>query len=115
MPGGDVLLDEGQRITVPVFTLHRDPRHYEDPHKFDPDRFAGGKVKDFAYLPFGGGPRQCIGIAYSNAVLKAGLAHLLRRFKVSRNERTKVPLDFEVKSFFLEPSEGLHMTVTAAN
>ena len=55
--------------------MHRHPDHWNDPEKFDPDRFLDGtleKEKRWVYMPFGGGPRQCIGNHF--AVLEAQIA-----------------------------------------
>ena len=60
----------GTRIHIPVFALHRNVRLWERPNAFDPDRFAAEPVKArsrYAYLPFGGGPRICIGAGFRDA------------------------------------------------
>lgn len=64
LPTTNIHLPKGTSITIPVFGLHRDPSIYPDPDKFDPERFNMDKVKErhpYAYLPFGEGPRNCIG------------------------------------------------------
>jgi cytochrome P450 len=61
IPGGSAVL------IVPWLT-HRDPQHWDDPEKFDPDRFLPASVATrsrYSYFPFGGGPRQCIGSAFA--------------------------------------------------
>lgn len=67
----------GDAVLVPVWVLHRDPRWWPDPLRFDPDRFAednpdAGSRPRYAYLPFGGGSRSCIGDRF--ALLEAGIA-----------------------------------------
>lgn len=64
LPETDIRIPEGTLITIPVFGVHRDPSIYPDPEKFDPNRFDADKVAarhPYAYLPFGEGPRICIG------------------------------------------------------
>lgn len=51
-------------MNIPIWSLHRDPKYYDDPEKFDPERFYDEnkhKIKPYTYLPFGIGPRNCIG------------------------------------------------------
>ena len=57
-------LKKGDYIWIPVVGFHRDPKYFENPLKFDPERFSEenkDKIKPFTYLPFGVGPRNCIG------------------------------------------------------
>jgi cytochrome P450 len=65
--GTDVTVEKGTRVLLPVFALHHDPKYYPDPERFDPERFCEEEKKkrpQFAYLPFGEGPRICIGKYY---------------------------------------------------
>jgi len=69
LPTTDIHLPKGTLITIPVFGLHRDPSIYPNPDKFDPERFNSDVVATrhpYAYLPFGEGPRNCIGKNKSN-------------------------------------------------
>lgn len=64
LPTTNIHVPEGTLITIPVLGLHRDPSIYPDPDKFDPERFDVDKIATrhpYAYLPFGEGPRICIG------------------------------------------------------
>jgi cytochrome P450 family 6 len=61
------MVEKGTRIMIPVMALHHDPKHYPDPERFDPERFSEVEKKKrphFSYLPFGEGPRNCIGESY---------------------------------------------------
>jgi cytochrome P450 len=61
---GDIKISKGQIISVPIWALHHDPEFYPDPYKFDPERFNEENRKkrpNEAFIPFGTGPRNCIG------------------------------------------------------
>jgi cytochrome P450 len=103
---GDVSMPEGSTILVNVFGLHRDPRSFDDPGAFRPERFLDGRPPPFAYLPFGAGPRGCIGYHFASmeaVLLVAAIASRWRlglvdppaaepRFARSITLRSKVPL-----------------------
>ena len=73
----------GTRVLYSIYLSHRDPRYWHAPDRFNPERFAperGGGPPPFAYLPFGGGPRFCIGAAFAQLEAKLILARLLQQF-----------------------------------
>lgn len=71
----------GDTVTLPIYALHRSHLLWSDPDRFDPDRFADSKKIDrFAYLPFGAGPRICIGASFAVQEAVIVLATLLARF-----------------------------------
>jgi cytochrome P450 len=81
---GDLPIAAGTRIHIPVFALHRNARLWDNPNAFDPDRFAPERVKArsrYAFLPFGGGPRICIGAGFATIEAAVILATLVRRFR----------------------------------
>lgn len=63
IPDSDVTLEKGTKVLVPIYAIHHDPVYYENPNAFDPDRFGKNKKlhDNGTYLPFGDGPRICIG------------------------------------------------------
>ena len=64
IPGTSDKLDVGQRIQVSVYGIHHDPKYYPQPECFNPDNFSPEAVAarpPYTYLPFGDGPRHCIG------------------------------------------------------
>lgn len=59
-----IIIPKGLKIWIPVYGIHHDPDIYPNPEKFDPERFSEDKIKKrhpMHYLPFGHGPRNCIG------------------------------------------------------
>ncbi len=89
------------------FALQMDPDHFESPSDFDPGRFGAdrrGSIRTGAYLPFGLGPRRCIGATVSMAEAKAFLFHLLRAFRLEPSERTPVPLQLRCANGLVSPT-----------
>ncbi|KAH3871556.1 cytochrome P450 3A41-like [Dreissena polymorpha] len=96
---GDMVIPRGTSVVVPVWTVHYDPENYPDSEVFDPERFSteGGKTSGGAdgmtFLPWGVGPRHCIGMRLAQVEAKIALVHILRKFRFERTEKTVVPLE----------------------
>lgn len=87
---GGYRVPAGSLVVVYQWVLHRDPRFFEDPETFDPDRWTEAFTRDlhpFAYLPFGGGPRRCIGESLALMEIKLTVATIAQRYELA--------LDFE--------------------
>lgn len=114
IPETDVTLEKGTNVFVPVYAIHHDPEFYPNPELFDPDRFTEenkAKRPQFTYLPFGEGPRICIGVRFGMLESKVGLALILKDFKVMLNEQTKYPIEFDMNSFVLSSKETILLDV----
>ncbi|KAL6435948.1 hypothetical protein ACFW04_005653 [Cataglyphis niger] len=63
IPDSDVVLEKGTKVLIPIYAIHHDPLYYKNPNVFDPNRFIDENKKNDndTYLPFGNGPRICIG------------------------------------------------------
>ncbi len=79
-------------IHIATYSLHRDPQYFNDPEKFMPERFlAENRTHDpFAYLPFGAGPRNCVGMRLALMECKLALMHAVHKFKFTLSSNTKV-------------------------
>lgn len=95
------------QILIPLYALHRSTLHWEEPHRFLPGRFDGAtKINKYAYLPFGGGPRICIGASFAQLQAQIQLATLLSRYRFSLIKgRTPQPS----LSFSLISRNGIHL------
>jgi cytochrome P450 family 6 len=64
IPDSDVTIEKDVGVVVPVMGIHHDPEYYPNPEEFDPERFNQANKRSrpqYSYLPFGEGPRNCIG------------------------------------------------------
>jgi cytochrome P450 len=83
---GGYTLPVGSQVTVSPYTLHRDPRFYTEPDRFMPERWVDPGFSPpprFAYLPFGGGPRVCIGNHFATMELALVLACMMQQVKLT--------------------------------
>jgi cytochrome P450 len=73
-------------VIVPTWVVHRDPRWYDDPEAFRPERWEGNlgqRLPRYAYFPFGGGPRQCIGNGFAMMEAILVVAAIAQRFQLT--------------------------------
>lgn len=95
--GKSLHLKIGEGILIPPLGLHWDPKYWSDPNTFDPERFNKNNVKHITpgtYIPFGLGPRVCIGQRFALMETKTLFYHLLSEFRLDRCARTQDPLCF---------------------
>lgn len=99
-------------VALPIYALHRSHQLWDDPHAFQPERFAqGNNIDRFQYLPFGDGPRVCIGMSFAIQEAVIMLATILSRFKFTRVPgRDPKP----VLIVTLRPEGGVWLNVEAA-
>jgi cytochrome P450 len=83
VPFRDYLIPAGTRVLYSIYLTHRDKQYWTAPHLFDPNRFApehGARRPAYTFLPFGAGPRNCLGAAFAQVEAKVVLGRLLQRF-----------------------------------
>ncbi|KAJ8682810.1 hypothetical protein QAD02_018602 [Eretmocerus hayati] len=107
--GIKAVLEPGSLVVVSSVGLHADEEYWPNPTVFDPERFAGGKDNwnKYAFLPFGEGPRKCVGKRLGIMLVKLVTATLLTNFKVEKSPRTKLPLKLNPNSFTWVADGGL--------
>lgn len=114
IPDSKLTIREGTLTIIPSYAIHTDPDLYPEPFKFDPERFTEDNKKKrhpMAYLPFGDGPRNCIGLRFGLMQSKIALIKLLTNFKFSTSPRTTIPMSFDVKSLVLSPKNDMWLKV----
>ncbi|XP_001844205.2 probable cytochrome P450 28a5 [Culex quinquefasciatus] len=98
---------------IPVWSIHRDPNHFEDPATFNPDRFSperGGASpyrEKGCFMPFGDGPRQCLGIRFARMQVKRGVYEILTHFELTVDSKTVEPLQLDPKQFLTMALGGI--------
>ncbi len=81
---GGYLIKKNSFVLMSIFSLHRHPDYWQNPLVFNPERFINnpnGQSHEFAYMPFGNGPRSCSGVNYANLFLTVSLSIILQRLK----------------------------------
>ncbi|XP_063929830.1 cytochrome P450 6a8-like [Zophobas morio] len=107
----DVVIEEGTPVLISTLGLHTDPDFYPEPEKFDPERFSEENKKDrhqFVHLPFGDGPRNCIGLRFGLMQSKIGVITTIKNFKVLDSSWTK-PVEFDPYTFMLNTSDKIYL------
>lgn len=110
--GGSLEVEEGTPLAVPLYAIQRDPQHFPDPMRFDPERFTEENKKSrhrHAFLPFGDGPRMCLGYRFAMMQVKAGIASIVSNFELRSNSRTPIPIVPDPTYFMLAAKGGLWM------
>jgi cytochrome P450 len=107
-------IPKGSTVIVYVYGAHHAPRYWQDPETFDPERFLKGNEKlraPFTYLPFGGGPRVCIGNHYAMLQILMIVSELLRRYDFELTPGQTIQARPMV---ILRPKHGIRMSFTPA-
>ena len=111
---GDLVIPRGSTVVVFVYGAHHSARYWEDPESFDPERFSKTNEKlhtPFAYLPFGAGPRGCIGGNYAMLQILMILSVLLKKYDLQLTPGQSIEARPMV---ILRPRHGIRMSFTEA-
>ncbi|XP_054722245.1 cytochrome P450 3A19-like [Uloborus diversus] len=98
-------IEKGVIINIPVYSMHFDPEFFPEPEKFKPERFLERSHPQYAYLPFGAGPRNCLGMRFALMQIKMCMSNILRHYRFRLADNTKVPIEFNIGSVFLTVNE----------
>ncbi|XP_067674292.1 cytochrome P450 3A8-like [Haliotis asinina] len=106
-----VTFPRGSNVYIPIYHIHRDPAIYPDPDTFNPDRWSDNTVRHpMAYIPFGAGPRFCVGMKLAVFELKVAIIKVLRAVKFSTTKKTQEKITF-ADSSFLAPKAPIVLQV----
>lgn len=114
----NLVIPKGSSIFIPVLGFQRDPKIFDNPLEFRPERFlnssnGGGNSDGCFYMPFGDGPRNCIGTRLGKLTVKLGLVTVLSKFSVrlEDNEMANKELEFSPSSFILAPLKDYNLKI----
>jgi cytochrome P450 len=101
----------GATVVVSPIVTHRCPTLYPEPRRFKPDRWLALAPGPYEYMPYGAGPRACIGMTFGAEILRLMVATLLRRFRVSLAEDARV--SYKTTGVLMGPAPGMTMRLLA--
>ena len=105
----------GVDVFMPPYVLHRDPTLWPDPEKFDPDRFSPENREGqapYSYMPFGMGPRQCIGYRFALLEMKSAMIKVLSKVKFRETADTASQLHFR-SVLIMQPRDPIFLEILA--
>ncbi|XP_037669814.1 cytochrome P450 3A12-like isoform X2 [Choloepus didactylus] len=114
-----VYIPKGMVVMIPSYTLHRTPEIWPEPEEFRPERFSKENkenIDPYLYMPFGTGPRNCIGMRFALMSLKVALISVLQHFSFKPCKETQIPLKLSHQAMLtptvpivlkVEPREGI--------
>lgn len=117
--GRPFMAKEGSTFWLPYYGLHHDPQYFENPQVFDPERFidpaTGKNIEPRGYLPFGSGPRFCIGQRFALMEIKLAIFHLMAKCRLEPCSRTENPIRLNRKNFTMTAENDFWVKVMPRN
>jgi cytochrome P450 len=104
-------LAKGSRVLFSQYITHHMPDIFPNPRSFSPQRWSSAAPPPYAFIPFGGGPRLCIGYAFSMTFLRIALAVILQKFGLSLAPGTKIDRAYQIT---MAPKDGMPMVLHGA-
>jgi cytochrome P450 len=110
---GPLKLGRGTLVVFSQYITHHRPDLFDEPDRFLPERWLSIKPSPYAYLPFGAGPRMCLGATLAITTIKLALATILGRYRLTVQPGARI--DGHVLSTMLTPTSGMPMLVSHAD
>ncbi|XP_014652589.1 PREDICTED: cytochrome P450 3A12 isoform X6 [Ceratotherium simum simum] len=110
---GGVFIPKGTVVMVPTFSLHREPEFWPEPEEFHPERFSKDNkdsINPYIYMPFGSGPRNCIGMRFAVVNMKLAVVRLLQNFSFKPCKETQIPLKLGTQGL-IQPEKPIVLKV----
>ncbi|XP_072168373.1 cytochrome P450 3A29-like [Diadema setosum] len=107
-----VTIPKGMHVLLAVFSIHYNPEFWPNPKEFDPERFSKERSEGrhpFAWMPFGAGPRHCIGMRFALMEIKMAIVRLLQKFRFETCSKSEVPVKLGTRN--VKPEKGIVLSV----
>uniref|UniRef100_A0A8C1F784 unspecific monooxygenase n=1 Tax=Cyprinus carpio carpio TaxID=630221 RepID=A0A8C1F784_CYPCA len=91
-----VTIPKDTLVAIPTYVLYRDPQLWDSPDEFRPERFSPeskSEINQYIFMPFGLGPRNCIGMRFAQMIMKLLVVKLLQNFSMETCKETQIPLE----------------------
>ncbi|KAJ2951467.1 hypothetical protein O0L34_g13619 [Tuta absoluta] len=114
IPELNLTVKEGTKILISVKAIQHDPRYFPEPDKYDPGRFSPERknsIQSCSYLPFGDGPRNCIGLRLAKVQSILGVAHLLYNYRVTPSDKTPKQIQYDPRIIVLKSIDGIWLNL----
>ncbi|NXK89631.1 CP3A9 protein, partial [Formicarius rufipectus] len=113
-----VTIPKGTIVMVPANIMHLNPEYWPNPEEFRPERFSKENkesIDPYTYLPFGAGPRNCIGMRFALLTLKVAITSLLQHFTFQTCKETQIPIKLSSKGLLIPEKPIVLKLVPRAN
>ncbi|KAF9810969.1 hypothetical protein SFRURICE_001492 [Spodoptera frugiperda] len=110
LPNSDLVIEKGTMVFIPIHAIHMDPDIFPEPEKFDPERFSPenkAKLHPCHWMPFGEGPKKCLGIRQGYIQSKMALIKVLHKYELILDQRTEVPMKIKNSSLVYAAQGGV--------
>ncbi|KAL4713172.1 hypothetical protein ACJJTC_018817 [Scirpophaga incertulas] len=114
-PGTNVTIPKGMTVMISASGSTKNPEYFPNPQKFNPDNFLPENIQrrpPCVHLPFGEGPRNCIGMRFAKVQSMLGTATFLKNFKVEPSAKTELELKFNPKTVVIQSINGLWIKIS---
>ncbi|CAD7079492.1 unnamed protein product [Hermetia illucens] len=114
VPNSEVIIEKDTIVFIPAYSIHHDPEIYDNPEVFDPDRFSPEQIKNrhpVAFLGFGDGPRNCVGLRFGRMQSRIGLVTLLKNYRFKPSAKTRMPMEYVEGNPLLSLKHGIYLIV----
>lgn len=118
IPGTDVVIEKGIPVFISVYGLHRDPKYFPNPDIFDPERFAPAAKSQIipgTYIPFGEGPRNCIGMRLAQLQSRIGIVSVMSKFDMELSPDRSPDIVLKTNTGFMIAEGGINLILTSRN